>query len=161
MKISQRSKEELVTALTVVETALGEKPTKAMIVKVLAERGWCSTKSAGIETTFKTAILAAGVDLNEYPNFSKVMGDTGHKAVEKPAPTTAEPALAPAAPAPPSPEAPEGPGDFTVVNLKAVSLLQTKGDKTTTRLVGSDEVLSGSVGASVLRSNCNLIEFAI
>jgi hypothetical protein len=159
MKISQRSKEELSTALTRVEAALAEKPTKAMVVKTLFKHGWCSPNSAGIEATFLKACKAQGVELT--PNFSKVMGEVA--ASEKPAPTTAEPAPAPAALAPvPSTETtPEGPGDFTVMNLKAVSLLQTKSDKTTTHLIGSDEVLSGSVGASVLRSNCSLIEFAI
>jgi len=168
MRLNQRSIDELMTAMAVVEKALAEKPTKATVVKSLANIGWCSPKSAGIEKTFLDALTAKGITIT--PNFAAVMGMKSGATAETVKPvTTKEPPTVPATATAPTakPEEsirvapPEGPGDFTVVNLKAVSLMQTKRERTEVRFIGSECGLSGSVAVGLLRSSCNLIEFAI
>lgn len=153
MRINQRSKEELANALKAVEAALAAKRTKTVVLKTLSEMGWCSSGSAGVEKSFLTSLRAKEVPLTTL--FAQLMSEGAESGPAEQAETAerqAEPPLA---------LQPEGHGDFTVVNLKAVSLMQTKNDHTDVRFIGSENGLSGNIAVSVLRSSCNLIEFAI
>jgi len=168
MRINQRTDAELTAALAEVERALLEdvktsgRAKKSTVLRVLSNKGWCSPGSAGVEASFQSALTAKNLLGNDSPFRKLMLGQsitppaTSERAPEgRQEPVTAAATTTAVAPVQP------GPGDFTVVNLKAVSLLQSKNGRCDIRFIGSDEGLVGEVDASFLRSNCNLLEFAI
>ena len=177
MKINQRSREELAQALQKVQHALGLRPTKAAIVSALADMHWCSVNSSGIERTFLAAVKAAGLAVDG--PFAKVMGvaPSGPTAVKlmaeppgvKPsetATTTVSTGKPPKVSEDTNEDAIELPpkkddGDFTVLNLKAISVIEASGASSQITFIGSKAKLAGSTDDSSLRSSCSLIEFAI
>jgi len=168
-------------ALEAVELALAKqasktkdgKATKSTVLNTLAGMGWCSFGSTGVEKSFLATLQAKGIGIPF--TFASLMGiepdKTSMLLTQPPLPPAPVKVEKPVAMPPPIPQGnikpavtelpPEAPGDFTVVNLKAVSLMQTRDGKTSVRFIGSENGLNGSIGVSSLRASCNLIEFAI
>lgn len=157
MKIQELSTDQLHELVNHVEETLrgAPKPTKALIVRTLAERGHCSAKSTGTEHTLIKAMKAKNVGIPAA--LASLMGEQSTavtKAVQVTKVTKAVPA--PAGPPPPSLLSMTGGVSMVKVN--------PTGDQAEVFYVGgSSPVNVGCNGATLernLRSNFILIEFS-
>ena len=151
MKIQELSTNQLHELVNHVEETLrgAPKPTKALIVRTLAERGHCSAKSTGTEQTLIKAMKAKNVGIPEA--LASLMGE------QSTAVTKAVPAPAPRLAGPPPPTLLSLTGGVSMVKINPA------GDQAEVFYVGgSSPVNVGCNGATLernLRSNFILIEF--
>lgn len=171
MKMNERSGPDLQMAIDKVEEALvtdaksGRKTTKAAVLHVLFNLGWCSIKSTGIEKSFLAALLNKSIGIPE--EFAKLMGvaktscvkanDSGPiKSKNTEASRVEPPVVNPVV----EDARVEDPNGFRLVNLKAVSCLTASGPKSTVSFIGFKNSLVGNIDVSALKAGCNLIEFS-
>lgn len=150
-KITTLTADGLRPILQAVEDALKQssKPTKALVVKTLAQHGLCSESSSGTEKTLQAAASKLGI-LSVAPTFSVLMGEASPRWT---------PGSAGTAGTAPAPELPT-PGK-TLLCLKSVSQIDAVGGRAKVTFNDGEKKSFGRFDVSAFRSSCNLIEFNV
>jgi hypothetical protein len=145
-KIAMLTADGLRPVLQAVEDALKQssKPTKALVVKTLANQGLCSESSSGTEKTLISA--AAKLNLTVPPTLSILMGE-------------ATPRAAAGSPGTPAPQLPST--GRMLLCLKSVSQIDAVGGRAKIIFNDGTKKSCGSFDVSAFRSSCNLIEFNV
>lgn len=147
-KIATLTADGLRPILQAVEDALKQssKPTKALVVKTLAQHGLCSESSSGTEKTLQAAASKLGI-LSVAPTFSVLMGEASPRSTPGSAGTA------------PAPELPT-PGK-TLLCLKSISQIDAVGGRAKVTFNDGEKKSFGRFDVSAFRSSCNLIEFNV
>jgi hypothetical protein len=164
MKLSELTKDQVVSTLNKVDQALGTKLTKSAIVAELASQKLCSPNSTGIENTLlKVAQKHAYVP----PLFAKLMGvkpqvaEKSHPWIDKteglpPVPQTQTSKTGPA----PKLERRLAPPVFVMsgLNIRALSIVEFTKKSTTVHLRDGTTIDHSNFSEETLKKNCKVVE---
>jgi len=153
MSLHTTPKDQLLQLADRIEQALASKASKAAIVRTIAEHGYCSPKSTGIEKTLIKVLTSNGIPIK--PKLAAVMGVSPTPSTRTETPdVTVAPTL-------PTPE-PEPQGQLLLPMTGGVSHLVVDGNKVKTFFAdGRPPSERGCDGESLernLRSNYILLE---
>lgn len=157
MNLTQANGAELLSLLEKVEAALklSTKPSKAAIVRSMAEAGWCSPKSSGTEKTLVNRAKALGLTLP--PTLAQVMGEGNGSQSSTPSPTSR-----PSKSSVPDVEPPTQSSDgIHVAFIGSLSFAKVD-QQGTAKLSFSDGTAAQFSGCAVdaFRSSCTLLELS-
>lgn len=144
---------QLQALLNNVEKRLGTSPTKAEVIRTVADEGHCSPSSTTVPATLLKCVERHGLPIPSH--FAQLMGVV--PTIAHPLPQTPSTLGQPETSQPDKPSV----ASARLLNLKSVSAIEVNAEKgkAIIHFMDGEITESGSFDVSEFRSNCNLIAF--